>query len=124
MSEKSTAWVPVVGVGVIPGHPREPVRVKRDGFLRLFPRDLMGEGPVPGSLISDGPRPIFVEGPAQRAKSVLDPRGTSSSSAAEQASSCGSTEESNLPRDAKGTVATSFEDWARHQIRSCFRGVR
>ncbi len=35
----------------------------------------------------------------------------------------GSTEESNLPRDAKGTVATSFEDWARHQIRSCFRLV-
>ena len=52
MSEKSTAWVPVVGVGVIPGHPREPVRVKRDCFLRLFPRDLTVEGPFSGTLVS------------------------------------------------------------------------
>ena len=44
MYEKSTVRVPVVGVGVIPGHPREPVRVKRDGFLRLFHRDLIVEG--------------------------------------------------------------------------------
>ncbi len=42
----------------------------------------------------------------------------------EQGESDGSTEESNLPRGAEGTVATSFEDWARHQIRSCFRRPR
>lgn len=42
----------------------------------------------------------------------------------EQGVSGGSTEESNLPRGAEGTVATSFEDWARHQTRSCFRPGR
>lgn len=51
----------------------------------------------------------------------LDRSADLAANAVEQAPTGGSTEESNLPRGAKGTVATSFEDWARHQTRSCFR---
>lgn len=66
------------------------------------------EGGAPSGPGADSP-----EDTLERSTDLPDSPGVSRCSG-------GSTEESNLPRGAKGTVATSFEDWARHQTRSCF----
>lgn len=109
-----------------------PPRTAYDGYSRQQWTSLCREISkfqivLPTSTDAKGPSSVTKPPPSSAANTLADTLARSvalAANAVEKAIASGSTEESNLPRDAKGTVATSFEDWARHQIRSCFQCVR